>query len=96
MDAIGKSVIALPPRPVMVVSALVFAIAAATILAALPVLLALFGTGWRPGRRGAPPPRRGTPGTNRAEGPETGRIPVGYHSKQAQASAVGGARGDRA
>jgi disulfide bond formation protein DsbB len=35
MDATGKPVIALPPRPVMVVSALVFAIAAATILAAL-------------------------------------------------------------
>ena len=35
MDASGKPVIALPPRPVMVVSALVFAIAGATILAAL-------------------------------------------------------------
>jgi disulfide bond formation protein DsbB len=35
MDASGKPVIALPPRPVMVISAVVFVIAAATILAAL-------------------------------------------------------------
>jgi disulfide bond formation protein DsbB len=35
MDASGKPVIALPPRPVTVVSALVFVIAGATILAAL-------------------------------------------------------------
>jgi disulfide bond formation protein DsbB len=35
MDATGKPVIALPPRPVTVVSALVFVIAGATILAAL-------------------------------------------------------------
>ena len=35
MDASGRPVIALPPRPVMVVSAVVFAIAAATILVAL-------------------------------------------------------------
>jgi disulfide bond formation protein DsbB len=35
MDASGKPVIALPPRPVMVVSAVVFVIAGVTILAAL-------------------------------------------------------------
>ena len=35
MDATGRSVIALPPRPVMVVSAVVLVIAGATILAAL-------------------------------------------------------------
>jgi disulfide bond formation protein DsbB len=35
MESSGKPVIALPPRPVMVVSAIVFVIAGATILAAL-------------------------------------------------------------
>ena len=35
MDATGRSVIALPPRPVMTASAVVFLIAAATIFAAL-------------------------------------------------------------
>jgi disulfide bond formation protein DsbB len=35
MDASGKPVIAMPPRPVLVTSALVFVIAGATILAAL-------------------------------------------------------------
>jgi len=35
MDASGRSVIALPPRPVMTASAVVFLIAAATIFAAL-------------------------------------------------------------